>query len=194
MKPRLLGSLLLLLAGDVWAHRLDEYLQAARVSVATNRIEVSLNLTPGVAVASQVCAVIDQDGDGKFSTDERATYARHVLKGTLTALNGKPLNLRIEESTFPQLDEMTNGVGVIRIKAVADIAPLSSGHHAFNLTNGHLPALSVYLVNALVPKDRAIRLTKQTRDELQLHYRLEFVVNRSPSPAAGLHRDGRHRK
>jgi hypothetical protein len=48
-----------------------------------------------------------------------------------------------------------------------------------SLTNAHLPAISVYLVNALMPKDTSIKITSQTRDELQKHYRLEFGVNSS---------------
>lgn len=34
-------------------------------------------------------------------------------------------------------------------------------------------------MNARVPKDRAIKITNQTRDELQNEYRLEFGVDPS---------------
>ena len=54
MKPVLLGCLLFVLATHALAHRLDEYLQATRISVATNRIDLSIDLTPGVAVAAAV--------------------------------------------------------------------------------------------------------------------------------------------
>ena len=80
MKPWLLSCWVLLLASDALGHRLDEYLQATRVLVATNRIDVSIDLTPGVAVAGQVLAVLDTDRDGQLSDDERAAYAKHVLK------------------------------------------------------------------------------------------------------------------
>ena len=63
----------------------------------------------------------------------------------------------------------------------ASIEQLAAGQHTLSLTNAHLPAISVYLVNALVPKDRAIKITKQTRDELQKTYRLEFGLI-PPSP------------
>ena len=36
------------------AHRLDEYLQAARIAVDVDRVGVELDLTPGVAIAPSV--------------------------------------------------------------------------------------------------------------------------------------------
>ena len=180
MKVGLLGCLLLALATDALAHRLDEYLQAVRVAVATNRIELSIDLTPGVAVAGQVLAVIDPDLDGRFSEEERAAYAQRVLKDIRIELDAKVIALRVVGTTFPTRREITGGLGVIHIKATASVGPLAPGQHALSLTNAHLPAISVYLVNALVPKNPAIQITKQTRDELQKSYRLEFRM--SPSP------------
>ncbi len=180
MKLNLLGCSLLLLASDASAHRLDEYLQATRVLVAANRVELSIDLTPGVAVADQVLAVIDQDRDGQVSGDEYTAYARRVLKDIRIGLDGKVLAPSLMDASFPALHEVKAGLGVIRIKATAPIGQLSAGSHAFSLTNAHLPAFSVYLVNALVPKDAAIKVAKQTRDELQKAYRLEFAVNPTP--------------
>ena len=61
-----------LLVGEVTvgAHRLDEYLQAARVSVAPNRLDVDWELSPGVAVAERVRRLLDCDGDGRVSEAE----------------------------------------------------------------------------------------------------------------------------
>jgi hypothetical protein len=177
MKPGLLGCLLLVLATDGFAHRLDEYLQATRVSVATNRIDLSIDLTPGVAVAAQVLAVIDQNGDGRVSGDECTGYAQRFLKDIRIGLDGKVLAVSLMDASFPALHEIKEGIGVIRIRATAPVAQLSVGNHAFSLTNAHLPAISVYLVNALVPKDRAITITRQTRDELQKDYQLEFSLS-----------------
>jgi hypothetical protein len=179
MKPGLLGCFLLVFAFGVLAHRLDEYLQATLVSVATNRIDLSIDLTPGVAVADEVLAVIDQDGDGPTSGDECTAYAQRVLKDIRIGLDGKVLVPSLVDASFPAPHEVKMGLGVIRIKATAPIEQLSAGSHAFSLTNAHLPGISVYLVNALVPKDPAIKITKQTRDESQKGYRLEFRVNPS---------------
>jgi len=181
MRTGLLSCLLLVLASDAWAHRLDEYLQATRVSVATNRIDVSIDLTPGVAVADQVMAAIDKDRDGRVTEDERAAYTGSVLRDIRVSLDEKVLALKVVESSFPSLLEIKGGLGVIHIKATVTVGPLAAGRHVFSMTNGHLPAISVYLVNALVPKDRSIQITKQTRDELQKDYRLEIRAG-SPSP------------
>jgi len=179
MKPGPLICLMLVLATDALAHRLDEYLQATRISVATNLIDLTIELTPGVAVAGQVLAVLDKDRDGQVSKKEVTAYAHRVLKDIRVGLDEKVLAPSLVDSSFPALHEVREGLGVIRIKATAPIGQLSAGRHALSLTNAHLPAISVYLVNALVPKDRAIKITKQTRDELQRDYRLEFGV--SPS-------------
>lgn len=177
MRTGLLGCLLVALACDASAHRLDEYLQATRVSVATNRIDVSIDLTPGVAVADRVLAVLDKDRDGRISDDERAVYSQNVMKDLRVGLDEKILALRVVDASFPALHEIKEGLGVIRIKATAPVEQLTTGQHTLSFTNAHLPAISVYLVNALVPKDRAIKIGKQTRDELQKDYRLEFRVS-----------------
>lgn len=177
MKPGLLVSLLLLFAADAWGHRLDEYLQAARIAVATNRIELSLELTPGVTIVDQLLVVIDQNRNGQISKAEAAAYAQRVLKEVRLGLDDKELALSVEATYFPTMLEIKGGVGAIRIKATAAVAPLAGGKHNLTLTNAHLPAISVYLVNVLAPKDAAIKITKQTRDELQKNYRLEFGVS-----------------
>jgi len=182
MKRCLLSCLVLVLATNAaLAHRLDEYLQATRVSVATNRIDLSIDLTPGVAIAEGLLAVIDTDGDGRVSDDERTAYAQRVLKDIQVGLDKKPLVLSLVDSSFPALDEVRRGLGVIRIKATAPVGQLSSGRHTVTLANAHLPAISVYMVNALVPKDPAIKISKQIRDKLQKDYRLEFEVRSSPA-------------
>jgi hypothetical protein len=180
MKRGLLGCLLLVFATDALAHRLDEYLQATRISVATNRIDLSIDLTPGVAIVDELLVVIDKDRDGRVSEEEGAAYAQRVLKDMRMGLDEKVLALSLVGTSFPTLREVERGLGVIRIKATAPVGQFSAGRHILSLTNAHLPAISVYLVNALVPKDHAIQITKQTRDELQKDYRLEFSV--SPSP------------
>ena len=53
MKARLIGAvaILLTLGAGAFAHRLDEYLQAARIAVDNGRVDLDLDLTPGAAVA-----------------------------------------------------------------------------------------------------------------------------------------------
>jgi len=172
----LLFALVLTIAINALAHRLDEYLQATRIAVSTDRIELSMDLTPGVTVAQELLEIIDKDRDKRISKEEVAAYAQHVLKDIKVGLDGKASALSVVDASFPTLKEIEGGLGVIRIIATAPVGPLVAGNHTLHLTNSHLPAISVYLVNALVPKDRAIKITKQSRDELQKTYRLDFEV------------------
>ena len=48
----------------VSAHRRDEYLQAARLAVEPDRVELELDVTPGIAVADATIADLDRDRDG----------------------------------------------------------------------------------------------------------------------------------
>src|SRR5262245_2022622 len=57
------------------AHRLDEYLQAARIDLQADRVTVDLDLTPGASLAESVIAAIDRDQDGVASRDELNAYA-----------------------------------------------------------------------------------------------------------------------
>jgi hypothetical protein len=179
MKAVLLGCLALALASRAMAHRLDECLQATRIAVATNRIDLAIALTPGVAVADQWLALVDTDRDGQVSEAERAAYGRKMLEDLQLTLDETALTLRPVEVSFPSMIELRSGVGVIHIKATATVAPLASGKHTLTLTNAHLPTISVYLVNALTPQDAAIQVTSQQRDGLQRTYRLEFDVGRT---------------
>ncbi len=62
------------------AHRLDEYLQATRLSVALDRIELEIDLTPGVSIAERIVTAIDTDRDGRFSPAESDAYAAHGVE------------------------------------------------------------------------------------------------------------------
>jgi hypothetical protein len=174
----ILAVLLSALRGQ--AHRLDECLQATRVTIKTNRVDISIDITPGVAVADQFQFVADRDQDGQISSDEAAAYARSVLKEMPGQLDGRPVKLELQSVTFPKAQEMKSGLGVIRIKAGAKFPTLPLGDHLLNLTNNHLPSISVYLVNALKTNGDVIMLRKQSRDPLQREYQLEFSVNLNP--------------
>src|SRR5690242_14463694 len=74
LRDLLLLVVLLALPSAVFAHRLDEYMQATIVVVEPEHIRLQINLTPGVAVAERVMALIDQNHDGMISTNESAAY------------------------------------------------------------------------------------------------------------------------
>jgi hypothetical protein len=160
------------------AHRLDECLQAVRVSLASHRVGLTIDITPGVEVAGAFHAVADGNLDGHFSAAEKEAYARKVLNELLVHLDGEPLRLDLEEVTFPASRELKKGVGVIRIKTGKEWASALAGRHRLDITNNHLASISVYHVNVVKPKDGTVDILKQSRDALQRNYRLEFRVNR----------------
>ena len=164
------------------AHRLDEYLQATRIGIEPDRIEVEIDLTPGVAVAARVFWLIDSDRDGKISDTEARAYARRVLGATKLQLDGHDRPLQLIDVIVPPPDAMAEGLGSIRVRALASAPILLPGAHHLGFQNAHEAGLSVYLVNALLPTNPGIQVMKQTRDELQRDYQLDFAVSGRVSP------------
>jgi hypothetical protein len=158
------------------AHRLDEYLQATRLAIDIGRVDVEIDLTPGVAVASNVFGFIDTNRDGSISEAEGETYARAVLRSSVLKADGAAVTMTFEECRFPTLEEMNEGIGTIRLRARAAIPVAASGHHQISFLNMHRPELSVYLVNALVPENRRVQIGEQRRDVAQHAITLDYTV------------------
>ena len=108
------------------AHRLDEYLQASRISIESGRIVVEITLTPGAAVADGVIAKIDRDEDGEFSLKETGVYAGDVVRSLSLQVDGVEQPLGLERYRFPSPAEMREGLGSIRSYAAAK-PPLVAG-------------------------------------------------------------------
>src|SRR5262245_61167992 len=75
-----LGAVLLALPTLASAHILDEYEQATRIALATDRVTLKLRMTAGVEIASQVFALIDTNKDGQVSPAEGRAYGLRWLK------------------------------------------------------------------------------------------------------------------
>ena len=176
----LLGLLILaILAGRtvaVDAHRLDEYLQATRLGVEADRINVEIDLTAGVSVAARVFQSIDANGDGWIAPAEGDQYARHVLEEVVLMVDGRRTPVSLVESQFPERGDMALGVGTIRVRGTATVAAVSAGAHQLVYLNTHKPETSVYLVNALVPSDQHIQIAGQRRDVAQRGLTLDYRV------------------
>jgi hypothetical protein len=175
MKTKL-GILIALLSFGVpaLAHRLDEYLQAMIVSVEQTQIEVSMRLSPGVAVSSAVIAAIDSNGDGVFSEAEQQTYAREVLGDLTLSVDGHALKPRLQEVSFPAPADIKEGLGEIHIEFDADL-PAGAPHRTLVIENHHEPRISFYLMNSLVPQDRNISVIAQSRNQNQSYFRLDYA-------------------
>lgn len=175
----LFAAVMLGLASPAWAHRLDEYLQAATIHVAQDHVGLELRLTPGVDVARQVLAGIDIDGDGIISEAEQQAYAERVRQDLSLTIDGHATPLRLLSSSYPPEDAMRNGVGEIALAFSAALPPGGTAH-TLTFENRHARAITVYLVNALLPRDPGIRILGQHRTYDQSIYRLDFA---SSAPA-----------
>ncbi len=159
------------------AHRLDEYLQATRIALAQDGVDVEIDLTPGVSVAAQVVGLIDIDRDGALSIAEQRAYATRVVQLAALSIDGAPAPLVLAASDYPSVAEMRAGTGTIRLKARSTVRAASPGAHVLAYVNVHQSEMSAYLVNALAPPS-AIHITRQQRDPWQRQLTLEYVVDR----------------
>lgn len=167
-------------ATRVYAHRLDEYLQATTIAVERDRVRAEIRLTPGVSVLPVVLADIDRDADGVVSADERRAYAERVLRDLSLTIEGEQLPLRLVASRAAPVEEMREGLGDIELEAVADV-PRGGRSRRLQLENRHQARIAAYLVNVLVPSDPDIRITAQNRNYDQSVYRLDYTDTGAPS-------------
>jgi hypothetical protein len=155
------------------AHQLDEYLQATKIGVGLDRIVLEISLTPGVAVAEQIFTSIDRNGDALVSECELGAFGRQVLEDLALEIDGHPLRLALLRAEAPAWPEVRDGMGTIRLRVAAE-GQVPAGHHQLRFVNNHLPGVSVYQVNALMPSTSAISIRGQQRDVGQHSIRLEF--------------------
>jgi hypothetical protein len=184
MKTRLIAAaaILLVLCAGVFAHRLDEYLQATILSVGKDRVQASMRLVPGVAVSSVVLASIDTDGDGVFSEPEQQSYVQRVLGDLSVTVDGKSVQPALVSYRFPAVEEIKEGLGEIRIEFVLELGD-GGGERKIVLENHHQNGMSTYLVNCLVPSDPLIKIVGQKRNESQSFYEVDYAQSVA---AAGL--------
>ena len=166
----------LVLGTTTSAHRRDEFLQAARLGVEPARVELELDLTPGIAVSDATIADIDRDRNGELSAEERGAYLGRVLAGAVLELDGRPLHVELVSSSFPDLDAVRHGEGMIRLHAAVALAPQADGDHQLSFRNMDQRDGSVYLANALAPRSRRIVIAAQRRDQAQRELTIDYVL------------------
>jgi hypothetical protein len=180
--------LALIVAGgaELSAHRTDEYLQAARLAIDQARVQIELDLTPGIALAATILADIDRNRDGSLSAEEQRAYGSLVLSALTLELDGTPVRAQLAGTSFPDPEAMRRGEGTIRLQSAATLPRVSSGVHQLWFRNGHRPDRSVYLANALAPQSNLIAITAQRRDVEQTELTIDYIVRAAPArPAAG---------
>ena len=167
-----------LVAGpDVSAHRTEDYLQAARIGVEPDTVLITLDLTPGIAVAESLLATLDHDRDGSLSREEQRGYAEQMVNGLEVAIDGRPLHPGVLSSTFPEPSAFRRGEGTIRLNIQATLPQVSAGSHRLLFRNAHLAGHSAYLANALVPESARVAVTAQRRDRDQSELTIEYTVH-----------------
>jgi hypothetical protein len=173
MKRSVAGiAVFLAMASSLWAHRLDQYLQATMLSIEKNRVQVFMRLIPGVAVSQAVIAGIDSNGDGVISESEQRAYAERVAGDVSLSVDGTSPTPRLMSVVFPKIEEMREGVGEIQITFSADL-PGGGRNRRIVFENHHQSKISAYLVNCLVPSDPSVRIVSQNRDKLQSFYQVD---------------------
>ncbi len=181
MKAGFAAAAAILVAGTPsFAHRLDEYLEAAMFSIQKDCVQVQIRLTPGVAVFPIVLANIDTNADGVISETEQRAYAERVRGDMSLTIDGHRLRPRLVSVKFPAIDEVKEGRGEIQLEFEADLPrngrrPGNASKRRLIFENHHQSQIAVYLVNCLVPRDPSIQLVAQSRNYSQSLYQLDYM-------------------
>ena len=168
---------LLSLPTDAFAHRDDEYLQATLVVIEPHELRLQINLTPGIAVAEQVIALLDRNRDGAISTKEAAAYTELLKRDLTVRLDGRNSELKLTAAEFVPTAELRTGSGIIQIEFSASFGPFAAGSHSLTLENRHLTRISVYLINASQPRFATVQITRQKRNDTQSAGEIGFTFH-----------------
>jgi hypothetical protein len=182
MNRAILSFVLFASATPMFAHRLDEYLQAAAISLGKDRITLEMRLSPGVAVAPMVLAGIDRNGDGVFSDAEETAYVEQLLRDVSVTLDGEPLIFHSTSKTFASIDALREGRGEILIQFFASVTGSKSKERKLTFENHHQKQIAAYLVNTYTPSDPDLQIIAQDRNYNQSSYRLDYAQAAPSSP------------
>jgi hypothetical protein len=171
-----LVAIAVLSATPASAHRLDEYLQALRVDVSGQTIRIALDLTPGASLAPEVLAALDADRNGAIDRVDADLYAAGVLNDITVAIDGAGTRIDLIGADFPDSEELSAGLGVIRL-VFATRAPRARGDHRIEIENRYRPGASVYLANALRPSSDEVTIESQTRDVEQRRLTIAYQLS-----------------
>ena len=158
------------------SHRLDELLQAVQIHLFADHAELDVVLTPGVNLAAAIFSKADTDGDGSVSPEESQEFAARWLEKISVQIDGVPLRPRIISTTFPSLQELSGGEGIVRMDFRSPDLEQSTGHHHLLIRNDNDPDSSIYLENAVVPLDKRVLIEGQQRNTTQSMYTVDYAV------------------
>lgn len=179
MKKFVLVFFCLLLSATVFAHRLNEYLQATTISLNSDKVFLELRLTPGTDVAERIIKSIDLNGDSRFSDGEKRAYLNQLNRDVSLAMDGHTVSLKLVASTFSNIENLKKGIGDIIINYEVNITTPGFAHKLI-FKNQHYSSIAVYMVNTLLPADTTIQVNSQTRSNDQSRYQLDFTIGSQP--------------
>ncbi len=156
------------------AHRTDEYLQATLIDIEPGFVRLDISLTPGVETFATFGPLLDSNHDGELSREEAAAYAEQVRSDLQLRIDGQPIKLQLQGHQFPILPELRDGTGSIHLELKAPLEEAGYPNQQLSFENHHLPAISVYLVNAVVPDSPEIQIGQQLRSTNQSECRISY--------------------
>ncbi|MFH8803973.1 sulfite exporter TauE/SafE family protein [Streptomyces sp. NPDC017936] len=108
-----------LAAAPAQAHPSDEILQQVYLTPTRARLDIELDVTPGVLVAPAFARTVDTDGDGRFSDRETAAHLDRVASALHLRVDGSPVALTVTDSSYPprELLAAAGGTAVVRLSA-----------------------------------------------------------------------------
>src|SRR6266436_682671 len=102
-----------------------------------------------------------------------------VLKTVVLAVDQQRHEVKLNCVQYPSIIEMKSGTGIIQLKASSEFASVIPGPHQLYFQNQHQTNISVYLINAYVPKSPSIEITRQMRDMRQTEIRIDYTFAKS---------------
>ena len=143
----LLATMAVAFGAGVSAHRLDEFLQAARIAVERDRVQLEMNLTPGIA-GRRWRDPRDRRGSGTACCLRRSS--RHTPTGCSV-----PSHFSVDDSPrstgaggvrrFPDVAALRAGDAAITIRSEAAVPRLSDGpHRSFSTTKTPWPTACIW--------------------------------------------------
>jgi hypothetical protein len=128
----------------------------------------------GFLTALRVTFCSEDFGIEELDRGRSLSRAERVLTDLSFAIDGNRLTPRHVSVDFPEVEEMKEGIGEIRI-AFTMALPDGGDDRRFVFENHHQRPIAAYLVNCLTPRDRNIRVIAQDRNEEQSFYQLDYV-------------------
>ena len=164
----------------VSAHRLDEYLQAARHRDRAGSRGVDWTDAGHRRGADAIVADIDRDGDGILGRDETRAYSSNVLRDVGLQVDARPQTLGVVDSAVSGIDAMLKGEGTIAAWTVRASVWARGGQSSRAVPErASSRQVSAYLANALVPEGARVEVIAQRRDTAQRQLEIDFVLRDS---------------